>query len=127
MAKESTHTKSSKQEDERYIYLLSQEKAGLLYDLKRQVKLTPLINGVEVFSYTPDFLYKQKIDGQEILIAEEFKGHEFMRHDFRLRMRICSAYWPQIEFRIIFPRKIGTTYKAGKVLARGSKKKKLPF
>lgn len=127
MAQEGTHTKSSKQEDDRYLHLVSLEKQGLIFNLVRQITLKPEINGIVVFEYTPDFLYKYKDrEGNVIPVVEEFKGHEFQRHDFRLRMRICSAIYPEIEFKIVFPKRVGTVYKAGKVLTRGNKKASLP-
>lgn len=115
MAQGATHTKSSQQEDDRYVYLSSNK---AIKCLQRQVLFRAIINGVEVFQYTADFAYVE--NGKKII--EEFKGHEFARHDFRLRLRICSALYPELIFRITKPKGRGTEYQAGKVLTRAKKR-----
>jgi len=112
MAPDDTHTKSSKQEDKRYIDLLAIQAAGEIRHLKRQIEFRPLINGIEVFKYTADFAY---IEG-EIKVIEEFKGYIHERHDFELRMKICSAFYPDLVFRVVMPKGIYKVFKAGKAV-----------
>lgn len=110
MAQEGTHTKSSKQEDDRYAELLLQEKAGLIFNLVRQLPFVAVINGIPVFKYTADFAY---VEGDKKII-EEFKPYAFARHDYQLRIRVCSAIYPELIFRTRDVRKTVRDYKAGK-------------
>ena len=110
---------SSKQEDERYLVLKSNKKITCL---ERQVLFRAVINEIEVFKYTADFAYVE--DG--VGVIEEYKGYEFDRHDFRLRMKVCSALYPKLLFRIVTGKGLDTQYKAGKIFSKSTlvKKKK---
>ena len=115
MEPDNMRTKSSGAEDDRYLVLKSDKNITCL---KRQLLFKPIINNVEVFEYTADFAYVE--NGNKII--EEYKGHEFQRHDFRLRMRICSAMYPDLIFRIVKAKGVDTQYKAGKVFSRKPRK-----
>lgn len=106
---------SSKSEDKRYLELKLNKK---ITHLERQVLFRAVINDVEVFKYTADFAYVE--DGEKVI--EEFKGWIFQRHDSILRVRICSALYPKLLFRIVTNKGIGTQYKAGKVFSRKPRK-----
>lgn len=102
---------SSKQEDQRYLVLKHNKKITCL---ERQVTFRPVINGVNVFKYTADFAYIE--NGERVI--EEYKGFIYERHDYELRMKICSACYPQLTFRIVLGsnHKLHKTFKAGKIV-----------
>lgn len=89
--------KSSKQEDDRFLELELRQAAGEITRLKRQIRFCIKIKDVEAFEYTADFGYFEDSQG----IVEEFKGFLYARHDFRLRMKICSIFYPQLIFKIV--------------------------
>lgn len=111
-------TKTSKAEAKRFQELKYKEKAGKISKLTPQVAFKAVINDVEVFKYTADFGYVE--DGEKVI--EEYKGFLYARHDFRLRMRVCSALYPKLLFRIVTEKGIETQYKAGIVFSRKPRK-----
>jgi hypothetical protein len=122
MAPELMAIKTSDEELSRYSDLKILEKSGQISRLAHQILFKPLINGVEVFEYTADFAYIES----GVKVIEEYKGFLYERHDFRLRMRICSALYPDLLFRIVTKRGINTQYKGGKLFSKKpSRPKKL--
>lgn len=106
-------TKSSKQEDGRYSDLQVLARAGEISNLVRQIVFKAIINEIEVFTYTADFGYFEKSGDK---VVEEFKGHLFQRHDFQLRIKVCSALHPELVFRVFVKDKVKHIYKAGRLV-----------
>jgi hypothetical protein len=86
----------SKGEARRYCELKLLERAGAIYDLKRQVlfRLTGL-NGSTVGRYTVDFAYTE--NSQKV--AEDFKG--YAARDMPMRIALFRDNFPEIELRIV--------------------------
>ncbi len=104
---------SSGAEDSRYLELKSKKNIKLLV---RQLVFRARINEVDVFRYTADFAYLE--DG--IKIIEEFKGYIHERHDYELRIKVISALYPELTFRVYLRDKqfdgIWKIFKAGKIV-----------
>jgi hypothetical protein len=109
---------SSVQEDERYLILKNNKNIKCLV---RQLVFRARINEVDVFRYTADFGYLEN----GIKVIEEFKGYIHERHDFELRMKICSALNPELTFRIVLGKKhkLYKTFIAGKLVRTPREKK----
>ena len=106
-------SKSSKEEDIYYKVLWSENLEGNITHLQRQVEFKAVINEIQVFKYTADFVYK---DWDNNVIVEEYKGHIFERHDSILRIKVLSALYPDFEFRIRKKKAYWRIYKAGKAI-----------
>jgi len=104
--------KSSKQELVRYMQLKLLQAAKVITELRHQVEFKAIINSIETFKYTADFSYLEN----NKKIVEEFKGYIFERHDSILRVKILSALYPDLIFRITKPKGVYRVYKAGKCL-----------
>ena len=68
--------------------LVTLEMAGLLTDLKRQVRYELVVNGVKVGVYTADFVY---VDQEGKTVVEDFKGAYRLPPDVPLRMKLMKA------------------------------------
>lgn len=111
--------KSSKGEDNRYLILKADKNIKLLV---RQLVFRAVINKVNVFIYTADFGYLEN----GLRVVEEYKEYIHQRHDFELRMKICSALNPDLTFRIYLKDKILRVFKAGKLVYFFRKKRGRP-
>lgn len=78
---------ASKKEAARYSELLLLMRAGQISELTLQPKLHVKINNIKVFSYIPDFAYRE--NGQ--LIYEDVKG--FKTPVYRLKKKIVEAHF----------------------------------
>lgn len=106
--------KTSKEEARRGLELEILEKQGKISLLVQQVKIRAKINDIEVFEYTADFGYLQN----GVRVLEEYKGFLYERHDFRLRMRVCSALYPEVFFKIQTGKGFAGGYLAGKAIRK---------
>lgn len=75
----------SKGEYARYLELLLQQKAGLIRDLTRQVRIPIEVNGSHICDYIADFVYYEK--GEEVV--EDFKG--MVTGIFALKRKLLAA------------------------------------
>lgn len=74
----------SKMEYRRYLDLTMMERAGVISNLRRQVKYPIVIDGVLVCTYVADFVYLQ--DGQEVV--EDSKGYR--TPEYRQKKRLMK-------------------------------------
>lgn len=83
---------ASKKECFRYEQLLLLQRAGQISDLKLQVKMPVMINGIHVFTYFCDFVYwDRKFTDAPVLVYEDVKG---MRTPvYKLKKRCVEAYY----------------------------------
>lgn len=79
-------TFASKREARRYQDLLLLERAGEISDLRTQVRLPVVVNGMQVCVYVCDFWYLDK-DGREVV--EDVKG--FASQVYRLKKKLVKA------------------------------------
>ena len=79
----------SKAEFERFLYLQSLEKKGVIQNLETKVKYTFEHNGVKIGSFSPDFRYRI---GPHVVI-EDFKGGFEVSRDFPLRVKMLKAFY----------------------------------
>lgn len=83
---------ASKREATRYSQLRLLERAGLISNLKCQVKMPVAINGIHVMTYIADFTYWDKSKGEvPVLVTEDVKG--FRTSEYKLKRRIIEAYY----------------------------------
>lgn len=81
---------ASKFESERYGYLKSLERAGVIRSLQLQPRYKLAVNGVLICTYVADFSYEREgTDGSWISIVEDAKGVETT--DFKLKKKLMQA------------------------------------
>jgi len=85
---------ASKREYSRYGELLWEVKAGVVWDLERQVRFDFIVNGKKVGWYTLDFVYRRKDVPKKV--AEELKG--YAARDYALRRNLFKALYPEYQF-----------------------------
>jgi len=86
----------SKAEAKRAMELHGLEQAGIIGPVERQHKFPIVINGVKVFTYICDFMYKDSASGE--VIVEDVKG---MRTPmFNLKKKCVEAQYG-IEIKIV--------------------------
>ena len=73
-------------ERDRYVFLLSEQEAGRISNLQRQVKFPLTCNGVVVCHYIADFKY---VDQHALLVVEDFKG--VITDVFELKAKMFKA------------------------------------
>lgn len=78
-------TFASKRESKRYGQLKIMERAGLISDLRLQVKYPILVNGILICHYVADFTYTEK--GK--VVDEDSKG--FKTPIYRLKKKLMMA------------------------------------
>jgi len=70
----------SKAEAGRWQSLRLLERAGAIFDLRRQVAFPLLVNGVKIGKYVADFVYTHRVNDMEppdgIRVIEDVKGHQ---------------------------------------------------
>lgn len=113
---------SSGQEDKRFHDLKLLQLAGHIENLQRQVRFNVVINGYDVFVYTADFAYIERPSG--LRVVEEFKGYIFERHDSLLRIKVCSALYPTLTFRVVTNKGLYRVYNAGKAIRQSRSQEK---
>ena len=80
----------SKWEGERYLYIKSLERAGVVKDLELQVRYNLLVNDQKICAYVADFRYKREDkDGVWYEIVEDAKGFE--TPEFKLKKKLMKA------------------------------------
>ncbi len=79
----------SKVEGQRYIFLLEQQRNGLISSLELQRKFEIEINGQFICSYCADFCYIQKVDDIPVFIVEDVKGMK--TPVYRLKKKMLKA------------------------------------
>lgn len=89
---------ASKGEAQRWQELRTMQAAGLIADLKRQVRFTIHINGYDICAYIADFVYFER--GERVV--EDFKG--FRTEVFTLKKKLLYALY-QIEIKEVTKRK----------------------
>lgn len=75
----------SKGEAERYAHLVMQERAGLIWSLRRQIRYKLLVNKLLVTTYVADFVYYE--ESQRVI--EDFKG--VRTPEYRLKAKLFRA------------------------------------
>jgi hypothetical protein len=78
----------SKREAQRWQDLQLMQKAGEIYDLKRQVRYKLDVNGVHICDYIADFVYLVAIDNEQPVV-EDAKG--VRTREYRLKKRLMEA------------------------------------
>lgn len=79
-------TFASKREARRYQDLLLLERAGEISDLRTQVRLPVVVNGMQVCVFVADFVYLER-DGKQVV--EDSKG--FRTQLYRLKKKLVKA------------------------------------
>lgn len=79
----------SKREAERYLVLKAMERDGLIRDLKRQVTVPLVVNGVLVCRFVADFEYYDFAAG--CIIHDDAKG--FRTPEYRLKAKLYRALY----------------------------------
>ena len=80
----------SKWEAERYGQLASMQMAGVVEDLRRQVKYDIIVNEQKICKYIADFVYTLiHEDGKKEKIVEDAKGVQ--TSDFKLKKKLMEA------------------------------------
>lgn len=87
----------SKGEYARYKELQLQVQAGLITDLRRQVRLPIVVNGVKICDYVADFVYWEK--GVEIV--EDFKGARTEVYSLKKKLLAATSGKEILETRKI--------------------------
>jgi len=77
----------SKKEAARWIELRLLQKAGLISDLRRQVKFDLAVNGIKVCAYWADFTYIE----DAALVVEDTKSSATKTPVFRLKAKLMAA------------------------------------
>jgi hypothetical protein len=81
---------ASKFESERYGYLKSLERAGVIRSLQLQPRYKLTVNGVLICTYVADFSYEREgTDGSWTSIVEDAKGVE--TPEFKLKKKLMQA------------------------------------
>jgi Protein of unknown function (DUF1064) len=96
----------SKGELKRWLQLKEQWQAGVISNLRRQVELPLIVNGVQIAVYKADFAYSDEDDER---VVEDFKGFE--TPEFKLKRKLV---WAIHRIRIVCTRErldIGKTLK----------------
>lgn len=90
---------ASKFESERYGYLKSLERAGVVRSLQLQPRYKLAVNGVLICTYVADFSYeREKQDGTWEPIVEDAKGVE--TPEFKLKKKLMQAVL-SIEINVV--------------------------
>ena len=81
---------ASKFESERYGYLKSLERAGVIRSLQLQPRYKLAVNGILICTYVADFFYEREgTDGSWTSIVEDAKGVE--TPEFKLKKKLMQA------------------------------------
>lgn len=101
----------SKLEAKRYCQLIMLQKAGVIWELERQVRFKLHIgDGKKLFDYVPDFTYKTldpervgelTLEGKTtpiIHIAEDAKGA--LAYHTKIKIRWAEALYPEYRFKL---------------------------
>ena len=81
---------ASKFESERYGYLKSLERAGVIRSLQLQPRYKLVVNGILICTYVADFSYEREgTDGSWTSIVEDAKGVE--TPEFKLKKKLMQA------------------------------------
>jgi hypothetical protein len=81
---------ASKFESERYGYLKSLERAGVIRSLQLQPRYKLAVNGILICTYVADFSYEREgTDGSWTSIVEDAKGVE--TPEFKLKKKLMQA------------------------------------
>ena len=90
---------ASKFESERYGYLKSLERAGVIRRLQLQPRYKLAVNGVLICTYVADFSYEREgTDGSWTSIVEDAKGVE--TPEFKLKKKLMQAVL-DIEINVV--------------------------
>ena len=90
---------ASKFESERYGYLKSLERAGVIRSLQLQPRYQLAVNGVLICTYVADFSYEREgTDGSWASIVEDAKGVE--TPEFKLKKKLMQAVL-DIEINVV--------------------------
>lgn len=90
---------ASKFESERYGYLKSLERAGVIRSLQLQPRYKLAVNGILICTYVADFSYEREgTDGSWSSIVEDAKGVE--TPEFKLKKKLMQAVL-DIEINVV--------------------------
>lgn len=90
---------ASKFESERYGYLKSLERAGVIRSLQLQPRYKLAVNGILICTYVADFSYEREgTDGSWTSIVEDAKGVE--TPEFKLKKKLMQAVL-DIEINVV--------------------------
>lgn len=90
---------ASKFESERYGYLKSLERAGVIRSLQLQPRYKLAVNGILICTYVADFSYEREgTDGSWASIVEDAKGVE--TPEFKLKKKLMQAVL-DIEINVV--------------------------
>ena len=95
-------TFDSKAEARRHQELLLLQRAGLIFDLKRQVNFQLEVNGVKIATWRADWTYLDAgIDAKQVWVAEDKKSAPVRnRADSRMKIALFRALYPDWEVRL---------------------------
>lgn len=80
--------------------LLALQEAGEISDLQCQPRFALVVNNQHITNFRPDFLYRRPNGVDQV---EEVKG--MIMEDYRLRMLLFKALYPQFHVEVIKPGK----------------------
>lgn len=83
----------SKKEFERWEELLFLQDQKLITDLDRNVRFDLIVNGVEIGTYTADFVYKDPATGKTII--DDAKGYKTQH--WKRTKKLLNAIYPEYE------------------------------
>lgn len=90
---------ASKFESERYGYLKSLERAGVIRSLQLQPRYKLAVNGILICTYVADFSYEREgTDGNWTSVVEDAKGVE--TPEFKLKKKLMQAVL-DIEINVV--------------------------
>lgn len=81
----------SKREATRYLVLKAMERDGLIRDMRLQVRVPLVVNGVTVCRWVADFVYHDEATGRTEY--EDVKG--FVTPEYRLKSKLFAALYGQ--------------------------------
>ena len=82
-------------ESKLYLILRDEERAGIIFDLKRQPKVPIEINGIHICYYILDFRYKIVETGEKVYVDAKGK----LTDTSSLKMKLVKALYPNITFK----------------------------
>lgn len=87
------HTFDSRKEAARYTELVQLLKLGMIADLRLQVAFPIIVNGVTVCKYVADFVYRERLNGDEFGEVIEDVKSAFTRKNpvYRLKKKLLEA------------------------------------
>lgn len=89
------HTHHSRLEARHCAILEDMLKKGEIIDIKRQVNLSLVVNGVHICKYIPDFIITHRNRKQEIIESKGFETSEWL-----FKKKLTEALYPEIKYTV---------------------------